>query len=220
MTNPVKGNGVLTDKDGPLSLSQSPVPGKRCILSREKDSSIPNPGAGLGPAVLPPWLLERLCRAAREAGALEARVIDTATVVVAPWVRWKCRYGCPGYGRSLTCPPFTPRPEETEAVLRCYRTGILFLAEASWLVRYLAGHLEHLAFKAGSYRAFGLGAGPCGLCAECNLDGPCRRPGEARPSMEACGIDVFQTVRNNGLPLTPAREPGEPCPRVGLLLVD
>ncbi|MGB9804392.1 DUF2284 domain-containing protein, partial [Desulfofundulus sp.] len=57
-------------------------------------------------------------------------------------------------------------------------------------------------------------------CEECNTEGACRRPVEARPSLEACGIDVFQTARSNGLNLTPAREPDEPCPRVGLLLLD
>ncbi|OAT80740.1 hypothetical protein A6M21_12865 [Desulfotomaculum copahuensis] len=164
--------------------------------------------------------MEDLRRMAREAGAFEARVIEAATVAVAPWVRWKCQYGCPGYGQSLCCPPHSPRPEETAAVLRCYRHGVLLLAEQSWLVRYLVGQLEQAAFKAGFYKAFGLGAGPCGLCEKCTLTGPCRRPAEARPAMEACGIDVFQTVRNNGLELPVAREPGQPCARVGLVLVE
>ncbi|WP_169719293.1 DUF2284 domain-containing protein [Desulfovirgula thermocuniculi] len=167
-----------------------------------------------------PELLEELCRLAREAGALGVKAVDTATVAVAPWVRWKCQYGCPYYGRSLTCPPFSPRPEETAAVLRCYRRGLLFWAEESWQVRYLAARLERRAFRAGYYRAFGLGAGPCGLCAPCNVPGPCRRPGEARPSMEACGIDVFRTAANNGLVLAPQEDFRNTCPRVGLLLVE
>lgn len=167
-----------------------------------------------------PELLEELCQSAREAGALGAKVIDTATVAVAPWVRWKCQYGCLYYGRSLTCPPFSPRPEETAAVLRCYRRGLLFWAKESWQVRYLAAHLERKAFRAGYYKAFGLGAGPCGLCAPCNLPGPCRRPGEARPSMEACGIDVFRTAANNGLVLAPPEDFTNTCLRVGLLLVE
>jgi len=36
------------------------------------------------------------------------------------------------------------------------------------------------------------------LCAQCNLKGRCRHGENARPSMEACGIDVFATARNNG----------------------
>ena len=40
-----------------------------------------------------------------------------------------------------------------------------------------------------------------GACPEGDLDGDCRHPYEARPSMEACGIDVFQTARDAGFPI-------------------
>jgi predicted metal-binding protein len=56
---------------------------------------------------------------------------------------------------------------------------------------------EREIFLAGYYKAFGLGAGPCRLCAECTMK-ECRYAENARPSMESCGIDVFSTVRNNG----------------------
>jgi predicted metal-binding protein len=62
--------------------------------------------------------------------------------------------------------------------------------------------VEREAFFDGYYKAFAMGAGPCSLCDECNLeDEECLYPEDARPSMESCGIDVFQTVRNNGLPI-------------------
>jgi len=41
-----------------------------------------------------------------------------------------------------------------------------------------------------------MGSGPCNLCDRCGKF--CRYPSQARPSMEACGIDVFNTVRANG----------------------
>jgi len=41
-----------------------------------------------------------------------------------------------------------------------------------------------------------MGSGPCNLCDRCEKF--CRYPSQARPSMEACGIDVFNTVRANG----------------------
>ena len=58
--------------------------------------------------------------------------------------------------------------------------------------------IEKEAFLAGYYKAAGMGAGPCRLCAKCNLTGECLHREQARPSMEACGIDVFCTARNNG----------------------
>jgi len=53
----------------------------------------------------------------------------------------------------------------------------------------------------GWHKAFAMATGPCELCRQCNLDGGCAHPSLARPSMEACGIDVFQTARDAGFPI-------------------
>ena len=42
---------------------------------------------------------------AYELGAVEAKLIKAKSVVTAPWVRAKCRYGRPVYGSRLTWPP-------------------------------------------------------------------------------------------------------------------
>lgn len=68
----------------------------------------------------------------------------------------------------------------------------------------LINKLETAAFKQGCYLALGLIGGECLLCPECvgpRSGEPCRHPFEARPSMEAMGIDVVRTCRNAGLPL-------------------
>jgi len=59
--------------------------------------------------------------------------------------------------------------------------------------------LEQEIFLDGYYKAFGMGAGPCQLCSKCGKF--CRHPEKTRPSMEACGIDVYSTVRANGYPI-------------------
>jgi len=130
-------------------------------------------------------------------GAREAKIIDPKTVETAPWVRWKCQFGCGGYNSSLMCPPHSPTPEETRKVLDSYKKAILF--EAGRLdAKEIAFKMEREAFLSGSYKAFGLGAGPCRLCNTCAFDKGCRHPDEARPAMEACGIDVFATARKHG----------------------
>jgi predicted metal-binding protein len=77
-------------------------------------------------------------------------------------------------------------------------------------------------FKDGYYKAFVYLAGPCHLCKECaKMTGePCNFGNKARPSMEACGIDVYQTARNNGFYIEPLREKGETQNIYGLMLVD
>ncbi len=63
--------------------------------------------------------------------------------------------------------------------------------------------VESTAFQMGYIFATGFIAGSCRLCAECvspDSDEPCRKPFQARPSMEAMGIDVSKTASNADLP--------------------
>ena len=152
----------------------------------------------------------------------EAKEIDPRGVVTAPWVRLKCQFGCPRYGKGYCCPPDTPGPDETRRILDSYNRAILFhlqaaKSEGKSRVDLLEGflravvELEGEMFKQGFYRAFAILSGPCTLCEECGkLKGiPCRSGYRARPSMEACGIDVYQTAWNNGYPLAPLKEKTE-----------
>jgi len=43
---------------------------------------------------------------------------------------------------------------------------------------------------------------------------------QARPSMESCGIDVFQTARNNGFYIDTLRDKSETQNNYCLMLVD
>ena len=72
------------------------------------------------------------------------------------------------------------------------------------------------------YKAFVFLAGPCNLCKECGkIKGTaCLFGSKARPSMEACGMDVYQTARNNGFPIHPLRDKTETQNDYCLLLVD
>jgi predicted metal-binding protein len=55
--------------------------------------------------------------------------------------------------------------------------------------------LERRIFLSGYRKALALGGGECDLCDVCDIQaGICRRPDISRPSMEACGIDVFATA--------------------------
>ena len=73
--------------------------------------------------------LKKYCENAIQDGATHAHVIHPGSVVTAPWVRFKCLYGCP-YRTGYCCPPDTPTPEQTRAVLDSYVRAILFHREA------------------------------------------------------------------------------------------
>lgn len=143
-------------------------------------------------------ILAGFCRKAKKAGALEAKVIPASSVVTANWVRYKCQYGCDGYGACLTCPPYSPTPEQTAKIVAEYKTGILLHGPEHVNLTRIAANLEREVFLAGYHKAIAFGSGPCRFCDECNLDDECRHSELARPSMESAGMDVFQTARNNG----------------------
>lgn len=78
--------------------------------------------------------------------------------------------------------------------------------------------VEREAFNRGYYFATGLVAASCRLCDKCNPDMPCRHPFEARPSMEAVGIDVYTTIKKVGLEAN--FEPRDKITLTGLVLLD
>ena len=141
----------------------------------------------------------RYIKKAVEMGAREAKVISPSSIVVAEWVRMKCQFGCDGYGQSLTCPPYSPTAEVTQRVLASYKKALLVHGDEYTDIHALIPALEREIFLDGYYKAFGMAAGPCQLCAKCAKF--CRHPEKTRPSMEACGIDVYSTVRANGYPI-------------------
>jgi len=175
--------------------------------------------------------LEKYGARAVEGGATHAKQISPKSVVTAPWVRLKCQFGCPGYGRSHCCPPDTPTPEETRKILDSYRRAILLHIEVPDMPEKekhyrkffdLLVDLEGEIFKDGYYKAFVFLAGPCRLCKKCaKLEGlACTFAGQARPCMEACGMDVFQTARDNGLFIETLRRRTDTNNEYCLMLVD
>jgi len=136
---------------------------------------------------------------AKELGAIDSKIIPADTVVTAEWVRIKCQFGCGGYGRGLTCPPYSPTPEQTRKMLSYYKNALLIHVDEEAEINDIVPIIEKEAFFDGYFKAFGIGAGPCYLCEKCSKF--CKHPREARPAMEACGIDVFSTVRGHGFPI-------------------
>ena len=151
-------------------------------------------------------------------GARGAKVIRAKSIVAAEWVRLKCQFGCDGYGGCLTCPPHSPTPETTRRMLEYYRHGLLIHGNEYADIRSIVVALEREMFLDGYFKAFGMGAGPCSLCEECAET--CRHPDETRPSLEACGIDVFTTVRANGYPIRVLRTAGCKGNYYGIVLIE
>ncbi len=159
-------------------------------------------------------------------GMDDAVIVETSKVFTAPWVRIKCQFGCAGYGQRLCCPPRSPAPEQTRTILDSYTWAILL--HRRWRKGYktvedfndVLVDLERAIFLGGFHKAFSMGSGPCTRCAACNISGGCVHPEKMRPAMEACGIDVFATAGEHGLPISVVRDRTGERNIFGLVLVE
>ncbi|MBI5184705.1 MAG: DUF2284 domain-containing protein [Nitrospinae bacterium] len=153
-------------------------------------------------------------------GCQDAKIISAETVITGHWVKLKCQYGCPSFASVLTCPPYSPTLEDVWDLLGSYHLALLIRCESDEFTRNVVVELENRFVSSGFHKAFGLGSGPCRLCAPCEMESGCKFPEKARPSMTACGIDVYKTVQNNGWTSSPLLPFNQRKDHFGLVLID
>jgi predicted metal-binding protein len=165
-------------------------------------------------------------------GCADFKWIDPKEIVVAQWVRMKCKFGCDDYGRNASCPPNTLPIAECRQFFNEYRTAALFRFEKKvdepkdrhpWTneVHQQLSVLEREVFLQGNEKAFLLFIGNCRLCSKCpSVREECKHPDLSRPSLEAMGVDVFTTVRQQGYPIKVLADYEEAMNRYALLLVE
>jgi len=107
----------------------------------------------------------------------------------------------------------------TQAVIACYTQALLLHCHGEVSPTKIVVALERELFLQGFYKAFGFGAGPCRLCKTCQPH-KCVQPERTRPAMEACGIDVYATVRANGYPIEVLQTETQTENCYGLILIE
>lgn len=164
---------------------------------------------------------EMLIAHAKRLGFSFSRIMEASEIVVEPWVRLKCKFGCAHYNQSLTCPPYSFDGTKMHTILCRYKHALLVQGtppSQQFHERLLA--LERALCLAGHPEALAFGAGPCSVCPNCPTKDHCRFPEKARPSLEACGVDVYETARRAGLCINPVLHPLGYVKYVGLVLFD
>ena len=141
---------------------------------------------------------QELIQDALNLGCTKAKVVLIQTITMANWVKLHCQFGCSKYSKVLTCPPCTPDSEEMAEILNEYEKALLINASLDTNVQEVVVNLENSFKKKGYRKAFALGAKPCDLCNPCTVSTFCQYPEKARPTLQACGIDVQSTIDKNG----------------------
>lgn len=159
---------------------------------------------------------DALIQLALDSGATKATIIPQEQIVTSTAFRDICiSNGCGMYGKCWMCPPDAGDIDDLIAEVRKYSHGLWYqtireledsfdfegMSEAGRIhilvSQKLQGKIKEL-LPAGSLH---LSCGGCRLCDRCTKldDEPCRMPEKALSSLEAYGIDVYQTTKDTDL---------------------
>ena len=165
-------------------------------------------------------------------GYTDFKWVEPKDIVVSQWVRLKCMFGCPDYGKNASCPPNVPSVSECRQFFNEYSATAIFHFEktvdkpedrTAWAkqINQALLKLEREVFLSGHQKAFLLFMDSCDMCADCpGTRAGCKSPKLARPTPEAMGIDVFSTVRQCGFPIKVLDNYAQPMNRYAFLLID
>ncbi|MHA1958005.1 MAG: DUF2284 domain-containing protein [Candidatus Thorarchaeota archaeon] len=158
--------------------------------------------------------------------------INPRDIITAQWVRNKCTFGCPDYGKGACCPPNTPSVDDCRKFFDEYNRGLVLQFSMreetpgdrhSWYetVNKKLLDLERSVFLEGAVKVFMLVFSTCSLCKECMaIKSDCKHPSRARPTPEAFAVDVFSTVRQLGFSINVLKNTEETMNRYAILLVE
>jgi predicted metal-binding protein len=158
--------------------------------------------------------------------------LDPQDIVVAQWVRMKCEFGCPSYGKVASCPPNNPSVEECQRFFTEYEHAILLHFQKiapekeerkGWSARtnLKLVKLERDIFMAGYPKAFLLFMDSCEICPECVPErANCKEPKLSRPTPEGMAVDIFSTVRKLGYSIEVLTHHNQVMNRYAMLLID
>ncbi len=175
---------------------------------------------------------EKLEELFKQHGFTDFKWINTKDIVVSQWVRFRCMYGCPSYGKCGTCPPYAPSVEECRKMISEYNDAVVFHFKKqvanpedrkpwSKKVTLKLLKLEREVFLSGYYKTLLIPFDNCGLCEVCSgnrID--CKNPNMIRPHTDALGIDVYSTVRGIGYPIQVLKDYSETMNRYAFLLIE
>lgn len=163
-------------------------------------------------------------------GLTEAKFIHAPQIFTSRAIRLRCRYTCCQAHQSATVPPMSPSAEETRAVLDEYRFGLVLRREEPlsdkdirevW--REFAGvilGLEGECIVRGYPRAFAIAIGTCLYQHSDDTLRPCDYPMKSRPTLEATGIELHDTLEMVQWQDHVVREAGDPLQLFSVLLLD
>lgn len=160
------------------------------------------------------------------------RWVKPTEISMGHWVRFKCMWGCPNFNVRANCPPNTPTVEVCRKFIDEYGIVAIFHFTKSvsneeerlkWIneVNEALLALERSVFLSGYYKAFVLYADACRICQDCaGTREKCKDKMSSRPTASSLAIDVFQTARKAGFPMSVLTDPTQMMNHYGFILIE
>lgn len=170
-------------------------------------------------------------RLAKEHTFDDLKWISGNDVVVKQWVRFSCELKCSTYGTKPICPPHVPSIPKCERFFEEYDHIMIIRIhkkahhrdDDKTVFKALDENvmaLEKRLFFKGYYKVMALPATICTRCEVCGITPEsCNHKVLARPTPEALGVDVFETVRRIGYPIDVLRDYNQIMNRYVFMLV-
>lgn len=163
-------------------------------------------------------------------GLTEAKFVHTPQICTGAAVRLRCQYTCAHTRQSDLVPPHAPTADETRRILDEYRFGLMLRRGEPFgerdhrdLWRVFADQVatvERDCAERGYPRAFAVAVGTCMLLHRDDSLRPCEYASKSRPTFEAAGIDIKETLEMIQWHGMVVREEGEPFQLFALVLLD
>lgn len=164
---------------------------------------------------------DKYIQMAEELGMVNARIISPDDICFDIRAILKCRWGCEDFfNQTIKCNTRNTSFQERVEMISAYRNILLVHSHDAMGLSKAVLEIERAAFLDGHYFSFAIRS--CKLCKTCSVDQgkACPTPERIRPCDQSFGIDVYKTVRNQGLPCDVLQNKEDVENRYGFVLID
>jgi predicted metal-binding protein len=160
----------------------------------------------------------------------EIRFIYSAQIIVGAAIRQRCQYACSLAHQSILSPPLTPGAQDTRRTLDEYRYGLIVRRKAPLIDREFRDvwrefsdnmlEFEHESFIRGYPKAFVPAVGACLFGHNDDRLRPCDYPHKSRPTFEAIGVNLGETLDMIGWESHIIRDDHDPFQMFSVLMLE
>jgi len=165
--------------------------------------------------------MEKYTHLVKELKMVNAMIISPQEICFDIRAILKCLWGCEEhFQENRRCSTRGTTYQERFEMVKRYNPILLVHSHDAIALSAAILEIERRAFLDGYYFAFAIRT--CNLCRVCAVQhgDPCPTPQKVRPCDQSFGIDVYQTVRNLGLPCEVLQNKNDIQNRYGFVLID